>query len=87
MFNSAAGQIAIGFGWQEGLIILVVLLLLFGGRKLPELAKGLARGLKTFKKELNDVKEGLESEDAEKTTDEKNTTSDAQSSTEPPKQD
>ena len=43
-------------GWQEMIIILVVILLLFGGRKLPELAKGVAKGLKTFKREMNDVK-------------------------------
>ncbi|HUT58640.1 MAG TPA: twin-arginine translocase TatA/TatE family subunit [Phycisphaerae bacterium] len=48
------------FGWQEILIILAVLLLLFGGRKLPELARGLAKSLKVFKKEMRDVKDDLE---------------------------
>ena len=43
-------------GWQEMIVILIVLLLLFGGKKLPELAKGVAKGLKTFKREMNDVK-------------------------------
>ena len=36
-------------GPTELLIILVVVLVLFGGRKLPELAKGLGQGLKEFK--------------------------------------
>ena len=37
------------FGWQQGLIILVIVLLLFGGRKIPELMKGLGKGVKEFK--------------------------------------
>lgn len=48
------------FGWQEALIILVVLLLLFGGRKLPELARGLAKSLRIFKSEMRGVKEDVE---------------------------
>jgi sec-independent protein translocase protein TatA len=38
-----------GLGHNELLIILVVILILFGGRKLPELARGLGQGLKEFK--------------------------------------
>jgi sec-independent protein translocase protein TatA len=40
-------------GWIGGpeiIIILVVVLLLFGGKKIPELAKGLGKGIKDFKK-------------------------------------
>lgn len=48
-------------GWPEIVIILVVILLLFGGKKLPELAKGLGKGLRLFKKEVRDVKDELES--------------------------
>jgi sec-independent protein translocase protein TatA len=44
-------------GWPEIVVILVLILILFGGRKLPELAKGLAQGLKSFKHEMNDVKQ------------------------------
>lgn len=37
-------------GFPEILLIVAVLLLLFGGRKIPELMKGLGQGLKEFKK-------------------------------------
>ncbi len=37
-------------GGQEIIIIAIVLLLLFGGRKIPELMKGLGKGIKEFKK-------------------------------------
>jgi sec-independent protein translocase protein TatA len=37
-------------GHWEWIIILFVILLLFGGRRLPELAKGLGKGIKEFKK-------------------------------------
>ena len=54
-------------GWMEILIILVAVLLLFGGRKLPELARGLAKGIKSFKKEMKSV--GDEVRDAMSTDD------------------
>jgi sec-independent protein translocase protein TatA len=37
------------FGWQEMLIVLVVLLLLFGARRLPEMGRSLGRGMREFK--------------------------------------
>jgi len=40
-------------GW-ELIVIILVLVLLFGGRKIPELMKGLGQGLKEFKKARND---------------------------------
>lgn len=47
---------AVGFlgGW-ELILILAVVLILFGAKKLPELAKGLGQGIKEFKKAANDV--------------------------------
>jgi len=43
------------FGITEILIILFVLLILFGGKKIPELAKGFGKGIRQFKSELKDV--------------------------------
>ena len=40
--------------WEIGLIILVVIML-FGGKKLPELARGLGLGLKEFKKAKEEI--------------------------------
>lgn len=40
-------------GWEIALIVLVVLLL-FGGKKIPELMKGLGKGVKSFKEGMND---------------------------------
>jgi len=40
-------------GWELFAIILVVVLL-FGGKKIPELAKGLGKGIKDFKKAVNE---------------------------------
>ena len=44
-----------GLGMQEILIIAFVVLLLFGGKKIPELMKGLGKGVKSFKEGLNEV--------------------------------
>lgn len=50
-------------GMSELLIILIVVLLLFGPKKLPELARGLGRGIQEFKKAADDVKRELTVED------------------------
>jgi sec-independent protein translocase protein TatA len=47
-------------GHWEAIIVILAILLLFGGKKLPELAKGLGRGLRHFKNELHGVKEDVE---------------------------
>lgn len=51
------------FGWQEILLIALIVLLLFGGKKIPELMKGLGKGVRSFKEGINSVKEDLENVD------------------------
>lgn len=46
-------------GWPEIMGILVVVLILFGAKKLPELARGLGTGIKEFKKATQDVQDDL----------------------------
>ena len=48
-------QLLFGLGMQEILIIAFVVLLLFGGKKIPELMKGLGKGVKSFKEGMNEV--------------------------------
>jgi sec-independent protein translocase protein TatA len=45
-----------GLGYQELLIILVIVLVLFGANRLPELARSLGSSLKEFKKGVNEAK-------------------------------
>lgn len=45
-------SLAITFGWAEGLLLLAVLLLLFGAKKIPDLARGLGAGIRNFKGEI-----------------------------------
>ena len=51
-----------GLGMQEVLIIALIVLLLFGGKKIPELMKGLGKGVRSFKdgmKEIDPEEDGL----------------------------
>src|SRR6185369_7456795 len=48
------------FGGWEIVLILAVVLILFGAKKLPELAKGLGQGIKEFKKASNEVTSELQ---------------------------
>ncbi len=47
-----------GLGLQEILVIALVILLFFGGRKIPELMRGLGRGVRSFKEGMNDTETG-----------------------------
>lgn len=44
-----------GIGMQEVLLISLVVLLFFGGRKIPELMKGLGKGVRSFKDGMNSI--------------------------------
>lgn len=55
-----------GLGMSEVLVIALVVLLFFGGKKIPELMKGLGKGVRSFKEGMNNVeKERDEIKDTE----------------------
>ena len=54
--------IMFGLGMQEIVLIALIVLLLFGGKKIPELMKGLGKGVKSFK---DGMKEGIDEEKVE----------------------
>ena len=47
-------------GGTEIIIIAIVILLLFGGKKIPELMQGLGKGVKSFKKGMKDIEDDIE---------------------------
>lgn len=49
-----------GLGATEIILIALVVLLLFGGRKIPELMKGLGKGMKSFKEGTSEIEEELD---------------------------
>ena len=57
-------MIMFGIGAQEIILIALVVLLFFGGKKIPELMKGLGKGVRSFKDGMN----GLDTDPAEKKT-------------------
>lgn len=58
-------------GGSEWIIIALVVLLLFGGKKIPELMKGLGKGVRSFKEGLNDAsREIKDAADSAKETEE-----------------
>jgi TatA/E family protein of Tat protein translocase len=69
-----------GIGTTELIIIMFIILLIFGAKKLPQLAQGLGKGIREFKKASNDIQEELsmnkpddtiKSAESEKTSDKK----------------
>lgn len=46
-------------GMTEIIIIALIVLLLFGGKKIPELMKGLGKGVKSFKDGINEIEEDI----------------------------
>lgn len=51
-----------GLGMQEVLLIALVVLLFFGGKKIPELMKGLGKGVRSFKEGMNNMEKEIEEE-------------------------
>ena len=49
-----------GLGMQEVLLIALVVLLVFGGKKIPELMKGLVKGVRSFKVGMNNVEKEID---------------------------
>lgn len=58
-------------GTGEIIIIALVVLLLFGGRKIPELMRGIGKGVRSFKEGINDVKEEINKPVDDKNNEEK----------------
>ncbi len=50
------------FGSGEIIIIALVVLLLFGGKKIPELMRGVGKGIKSFKDGMNDIEKEITAE-------------------------
>tara|TARA_B100000676_G_scaffold127065_1_gene126194 strand:+ start:31 stop:207 length:177 start_codon:yes stop_codon:yes gene_type:complete len=49
-------------GTTEVVVIVLVVLVLFGAKRIPEFAKGLGKGLKEFKDAKNDIKDSIDSD-------------------------
>lgn len=54
-------------GTGEIILIVLVVLLLWGGKKIPELMKGLGKGVKSFKDGMNEIEKDIKDMDAPKT--------------------
>ncbi|MDR1517388.1 MAG: twin-arginine translocase TatA/TatE family subunit [Dysgonamonadaceae bacterium] len=52
-------------GWEIP-ILLIVVLLLFGGKKIPELMSGLGKGIRSFKKGMNDIEDDIKADVSDK---------------------
>ncbi len=61
----------LGMGWQEITLLVLVILLFFGAKRIPELARGLGRGIREFKdasKEIkSEISKGLEDDPSSST--------------------
>jgi sec-independent protein translocase protein TatA len=62
MFNIGTGEL---------ILIIVVIIILFGAKKIPELAQGVGKGLKEFKKAMRDVETEIKSADTDKKEEDK----------------
>jgi len=48
------------FGYQEMIIVFLIVLLLFGGSKIPDLAKGIGKGIREFNKAKDGIRDAIE---------------------------
>ena len=55
-----------GLGMQEVLLIALVVLLFFGGKKIPELMKRLGKGVRSFKEGMNNIEKEVENSEQKK---------------------
>ena len=60
-----------GLGTGEIILILLIILIFFGAKKIPELAQGLGKGLREFRKATRDIQDEVERTDEQKTIDRK----------------
>ena len=62
-----------GLGFQELILIVLIILLIFGAKKIPELMKGLGKGIRSFKDGMNGTDDKTENADSkiDKTVDSK----------------
>lgn len=77
------------FGGIEWLVVILVVLLLFGAKKIPELARGLGQGLTEFRKASTDIKKeiekGAQEEESKKSSREKRETTEPETEADPDK--
>lgn len=57
-------------GAGEIIVIALIVLLLFGGKKIPELMKGLGKGVRSFKEGMNNIENNIENSGTEKSNNE-----------------
>jgi sec-independent protein translocase protein TatA len=66
----SSNLLLLNLGGQEVILIVVLALLLFGGKKIPELMRGLGKGIREFKDASNgvkrDIEDSMEAKDSEK---------------------
>lgn len=55
-------------GWQELIIVLVIILVIFGPKRLPEVGRSLGKGIREFKKSTTEIQEQLTAEEPKKAT-------------------
>ena len=65
-----------GIGMPELIVILVILLIVFGASRLPEIGAGLGKGIKNFKKSVTETEKGLSAagDESKESTDDKEKT-------------